>query len=442
LADNQDMTFKSCEKLFEFFEDNGVITVLVKQLSENDNSKQQIYLGGSFEALNQIPSGEITVDDTARTPNMKAPLEFYWVNDSGTISRAPYAQLILYPNYPEVRLSGFLRGCHTAPSAHMRPVSASERTGAFDGRLLFLGVTGDQKIIAYLSLPGTPISVSIDDNGILEGKKEGVFFRVSLVDKRDDRSKILSALSEIARQGWQIGKRLNRKGEVIEYSSPNAGGYTLEAMLNIIPNGIPEPDKYGWEIKAFSGKPITLMTPEPDQGEYVDKGFTNFVSRFGHITTDRKIYFVGIHRYGIEHKRTGLTIVTPGFNMEKGIITDIGNGICLVTPTGEIVAKWSYAKLIEHWRKKHNRAVYIPFRTRFNQANKKEYCFSESVEIGSGTDFTLFLKAFCEKSIYYDPASWIRYEGEKPPQQKRRNQFRISSNNLSALYYRFEKITV
>ena len=133
--------------------DHGAYKILFKCLSENDNSKQQIYLGGSFEALNQIPFGEIVPDNIyGKVPNYKASLNFYWISDEGQIKQAPGAKLILYHKYPEVRLSGFLQGCSIAPSEYLQPVSEGKRkkNNNKDGRVLVLGIHRDGRIFAYL----------------------------------------------------------------------------------------------------------------------------------------------------------------------------------------------------------------------------------------------------------------------------------------------------
>ena len=35
----------------------GAERIIVKQLANNDNTKQQVYLGGSFEVIQLLPSG-------------------------------------------------------------------------------------------------------------------------------------------------------------------------------------------------------------------------------------------------------------------------------------------------------------------------------------------------------------------------------------------------
>ena len=85
--------------------------ILAKELSANDNSKNQVYLGGDFEAVNCFPNLNISPDDTGTHGSVfKAPLSFFRVDANGLECPAPNTQLILYPQYPEVRVSGFLKG--------------------------------------------------------------------------------------------------------------------------------------------------------------------------------------------------------------------------------------------------------------------------------------------------------------------------------------------
>ncbi|HRE16444.1 MAG TPA: hypothetical protein PLW86_05165, partial [Rhodocyclaceae bacterium] len=91
----------------------GAVKAFCKPLAENDNSKQQVYLGGNLEAVQMFPLREIEADTSGKDHTYKAKLDFYWVGPDFT-ECAKGAQLILYPQYPEVRLSGFLRGCRFA----------------------------------------------------------------------------------------------------------------------------------------------------------------------------------------------------------------------------------------------------------------------------------------------------------------------------------------
>ena len=121
---------------------HGATRFYAKQLAPNDNSKNQVYLGGGFGALNIIPHGEIEEDGSQVAGSVrdraKAPVDFWWMDEKG-ISPAPDAQLILYPKYPEVRMSGFLRGAGRAPAPLMRSRD--------EGRVLFFGVCTNGRVI-------------------------------------------------------------------------------------------------------------------------------------------------------------------------------------------------------------------------------------------------------------------------------------------------------
>jgi hypothetical protein len=74
---------------------------------------------------------------------LKAPLPFAWLRADGSLTEAPHTQIILYPQYPEIRLSGFLKGTTDGPNALMTVRQA--------GRLLFLGITADRRIIGWVT---------------------------------------------------------------------------------------------------------------------------------------------------------------------------------------------------------------------------------------------------------------------------------------------------
>jgi hypothetical protein len=101
------------KNLIKLYTDKGCGKVYIKTLAANDNSKNQVYLGGSFDVLNILPIINITADDSGdwKRTRFKTKLEFYWLSEEGNEYHAPDAQLILYPKYPEVRFSGFLKGC-------------------------------------------------------------------------------------------------------------------------------------------------------------------------------------------------------------------------------------------------------------------------------------------------------------------------------------------
>ena len=54
------MNLKNLKSLFKI---NGCQKIYVKKLSPNDNSKNQVYFGGSFEILNILPISEIKTEE-------------------------------------------------------------------------------------------------------------------------------------------------------------------------------------------------------------------------------------------------------------------------------------------------------------------------------------------------------------------------------------------
>jgi hypothetical protein len=50
---------------------HGAARFYAKRLAPNDNSKNQVYLGGGFGALNIIPHGEVESDDSSRAGSVR-----------------------------------------------------------------------------------------------------------------------------------------------------------------------------------------------------------------------------------------------------------------------------------------------------------------------------------------------------------------------------------
>jgi hypothetical protein len=133
----------SLDQLRALMHANGVTQILSKDLAPNDNSKNQPYLGGDFQALSILPAGTIRAERTEKgRETLKAPLRFYWLQPDATLEPAPNTQIILYPQYPEIRLSGFLKGAKRAPNELMNTRE--------EGRVLFLGITPSGSIIAWV----------------------------------------------------------------------------------------------------------------------------------------------------------------------------------------------------------------------------------------------------------------------------------------------------
>lgn len=428
------------KKLRKLFGDKGCIRLLFKELAANDNSKNQIYLGGDFTAVSVIPCSNIRehrsgdMAHTGRTGKeiFKADVEFAWLDDTGGFHPAPNVQMIMYPQYPEVRISGFLKGCSGAPGDLIRQRQA--------GRIMFFGIRNDGAVAGYVTGHNSPLATEVR---MLRGLSEtGVFREIPLEERKDSRTVLLNELGRIHGLGWIKGKRLSRRG-VLKYNASNAGGYTLEAELGISPNGYSEPDFLGWEVKQHGvttfdniavGR-ITLMTPEPTAGYYKDKGAEAFVRKFGgpdRTGRPNRLNFGGVHVVGVRNERTGLTMRLEGYESEKRRIVAAGGGISLITDEGEVAAKWPFAGIIDHWKRKHSQAVYVPAKCRKTDT-RREYWFGPVVRLGQGTDVLLLLEAMAQQLVYYDPG--IKLENVSgTPRLKRRSQFRIKSRDVPALY--------
>jgi hypothetical protein len=434
-------------KLKKIFLEADCSKIVFKELADNDNSKNQFYIGGDFSAVSTIPFTNLrdersgNIEHTKRTAKsiFKADIDFSWLDNNGQYYPAPAAQIIFYPQYPEVRLTGLLKGCQQAPSGLVRSRQS--------GRLLFLGICKDGKILGYITGPESPIATEIRNIAGLE--QQGVFWQLPItVTQKKSKELLLSRLCTIYKKGWIAGQRLKGTGELIEYYAPNAGGYTLEAELGILPQGFAVPDYMGWEVKQHTVSNfsnintgiITLLTPEPDSGFYKEKGVEAFIRQYGRPDQNgvtNRLNFGGLHYVNRQNLTTNLIMVLEGYDSSTNKIIETGGGICLVDGDN-IAAKWSYTGIIEHWKRKHALAVYVPGLCR-KQNYKRYYHFGPEVRLGEGTDVLLLLKAMLEGCIYYDPG--IKLENiHTKPRLKRRSQFRIHSKNICMLYKTFSQI--
>ena len=435
------MTIASIEHLTNRLSELGATRMFCKALAENDNTKQQIYLGGSFEVLNLLPHRDVRSDTSAKRANFKASLNMAWINDAGTVAAAPGAQLILYPDYPEVRLSGFLRGCETAPSRYLQPIPKELRrhNNGPDGRVLFFGICPEGISYVYLANAGSAISNEFGkrrDRG--EFKLVGVFWHLPFGRGRNPRGELLARLKAIHQAGWHVSQRMDKSGKVIEFAAQNGGGYTLEALLGIRPNSKAAPDFMGWEIKAYTSGKVTLMTPEPDAGYYGEYGVEAFVRKYGRDVSNDVLYFTGTHRAEQICRVSGQTIRVRGFDAGTKRIVDVNGAIEMLDSKCHISAGWSFQGLIKHWSRKHSAAAYVNYDK--SKSLPPEYQYNSPVLLGEETDFTLYLSAFNSGLVVYDPGSKVMRASTHHSAVKARNQFRIPIRHLSALYKTFEAV--
>jgi hypothetical protein len=426
------------------FADAGCIKLYAKPLAENDNSKNQVYFGPDFEALNLFPTLAIVPKSGTKNPIFKAKMNFGWLQPNGTAEPAAGAQLILYPQYPEVRFSGFLKGCANAPSELM--------AGRISGRVLFLGVTADRRVIGFVV--DSDSEVAAEFRALSLQPAAGVFIPLSLpriIDGADSRTKLLAELRRIHQLGWIESKQLSSDGRLDPCNAPQCGGFTLEAELGIPKNSFSEPDYLGWEVKQHTVSnfarvevgTITLMTPEPDGGFYREEGVEAFIRKYGYADKGGRpdrLNFGGVHKVDVRHATTNLTMTLMGFDTTKGVISDASGCIALVSDSGAVAASWGYGELLAHWARKHSRAAYVP--SQCLKEPTRRYSYGDRVRLAERTDSLRLLRAMAKGHVYYDPGIKLENASTEKPTSKRRSQFRVSSKNIGLLYHSMELVTL
>lgn len=424
---------------------NGASELLYKVLPTNANSKNQVWVASDLSQLGKIPSGKVTAHDSVSKKKggvkavFRSDLDFYWIDQSGRPCHAPEAKLIFYPQYPEVRFSGFLKGCRNAPSS----LWSKEKRGTEPDRILILGVGNSEKVLGITLPPESPAAKEIRATGPHDAY--GIFRILPFPDQHqgDGFAELMHRLCMIHQRGWVPSTRLNKEGILVPCRASNCNGNTLESLLDIQSNGYALPDFRGWEVKARSvsniNRPgtsvVTLFTPEPTSGVYATESLPEFLSRYGYPDTQGRadrLNFGGVYRAGHPaHKRTGLRLMLEGFDASSGRYESNG-AIRLLDGCENEAMSWSFAKLMDHWKTKHAHAAFVPSQLR--KSPDREYRYGKNILLGEGAEFGLFLKAVHEGKLYYDPGIKLEGISTAKPTTKKRSQFRINSKDLPTLY--------
>lgn len=415
----------------------GATKTYAKILAPNDNSKNQIYLAGDPAQLSTLKPGKFQEDDQPGGI-LKAAVRFSWLAPDGTSYRAPNAQLIFYPQYPEVRLSGILRGTDWAPRSLI-----SSRD---EGRVLFLGVRSDGEIIAAADKVDPTLGSLLDPDASVES---GTLRPLRTGTTTSSRELLLERLRSLHGKGWVDAKALRANGSVVPCKGPRCVGCTLESELGIAQNGFCGPDFLDWELKAITwkhfakpelSKPVTLMTPAPTGGVYREAGGAGFVRRFGYADLSGKadrMNFGGRFFFGLPEPRTGLTLTLDGFDLKSSTFPE-GGGLSLRTSSGDLAAHWSYSELASRWAIKHANACYVPAQK--CAAGSLKFRYGREVYLGSEPRLSYFFKSIVDGSIFFDPG--IKLENASSPNAKikERHQFRAKFIDTSRLYQFYSQV--
>lgn len=416
--------------------EQGVRTAYVKKLSpKQDNDKNQIYFGSQLPGLINLFPAKLSFRDgsssTAKKksrngqPIIEGLLDFAWLDRDGTRHNAPHTKIIDYFQYPEVRMSGFLKGCSNPPDALRR-----QNLDRYGQRILVMGTARDGKVLGVILtevedplVRQFPVLPFVPSSGVL---------KVLLVDRESGESPaelLRREISAIVRQGWHWSRILKTNG-VEPFNHAQGGGYTLEALLGVTANGHKRPDAHGFEIKSFSGSRISLMTPTADYGYAGHQPFRTFMDRYGRPGRkgDGSLRFVGVHRTGKVCAATGLGMRVAGYDPDGGSFNGSGKiGVELFDPeTEEIAAGWSIDKLANSWNSKHANALYIDSRRRVGEDGQYEYAYGPGWVTGTGTDVFRLLRGIASGLVFFDPAHTIYADGRA----KVRPQWRINSRQL------------
>src|SRR3990167_438253 len=162
----------SLASLVALMKKQGVLDIYIKKLAPNDNSKNQPWFGSHLTDLSFLPvvgiasspSRSNKTADPRRKIKYQAAIDFEWIDADGMCYPAPEAKLIYYPQYPEVRFSGFLKSSQVSMSEWMSP----EKRGRAENRWLVLGVGNNRKIYGYLATPESALSRELAKTSLIE----------------------------------------------------------------------------------------------------------------------------------------------------------------------------------------------------------------------------------------------------------------------------------
>lgn len=428
--------FSHINQLRELLAREGVRTAYIKKLSEKqDNEKNQIYFGSQLPGLVNLFPAQLSFREgststqkrksKAGQPIIEAHLDFAWLSRSAERFEAPHTKIIDYFQYPEVRMSGFLKDCVNPPDALRR-----DNQAAYGQRILVMGTARDGTVVGLVlneredslvrAFPDLPF---VPSSGVLQ---------ILLVDRaefEDPATLLHREISTIVRQGWHWSRIMKPSGPEPFFGN-QGGGYTLEALLGVVANAEKKPDAHGFEVKSYSGSRISLMTPVADYGFEGEHTFREFMERYGRpgLKGDGTHRFVGLHRAGETCTGTGLALRVAGYAPETGTFdAERRIGVELYDPDdGTIAAGWSLDKLANCWNAKHANALYISARRRTGEGGKHEYAYGPTWVTGTGTDVFRLLRGIASGIVFYDPAHTIYADGKA----KSRPQWRINSSRL------------
>lgn len=455
----------------------GATKAILKVLPKNANDKNQIYFSSDFAVLYnnfdlRLAERGISCSITKTTsrPGSYIPeavfAQFAWAKPSGAVVRAKNVKAIIYTQYPEARLSGFLTVENTMPESLSVTFTKANPTTK---RILVLACMPGGGCIGLVYI-GMPSSLE-RDLAALPGVEGSKVCKLLTVDTNYSE-RLFSQLAELVSRPLK-GCRLNSAGVTVPFTGTQVCGYTLEHALGLSSNSAKDGDIYGIELKTHTQPKVTLFTPEPDFGSYVTS-FAAFMRQYGTETSRGEWRLTGVHRAGKRCTSSKLTLKVREYRIDPTTVgaetkadwTRDENGermafpydastsltgkldaveVVLEDDDGNIAAGWSLERLMNNWGVKHNEVIYISaakVATTDEVAIEEGYGFdvtySPRVIWCRGTSAERLLGAIDSGLIFLDPApKFVEADSGK---NKRRSQWRVNDVNIAihALYDRVE----
>lgn len=445
ILDHTNITsFQEIEKLLSQF---GCETVLIKALTKNNNDKNQVYIHSNPDFLNSI--FDLTFNDREPSTSQKKkgkrlPIPearfnaFAWIATDGNAHEVAHCKGILYAQYPEVRLSGFLSTTGLMP--HSMSITFTKEQPETK-RYLAIGATSGGKAYALMLVnPSLNFQQSFEKQSYHPDSKACKIITIKQTQTNSEKLKIL--LKERIANKNVKGCRLTPEKETVPFTGTQVHGYTLEHELGITTNADKDGDIFGIELKCFTNKKLTLFTPEPDGGLYC-KSFEEFMRRYGY--SKEAVYrFTGLYRNNQVNEKSQLKLAvlcSPkddsntllDYDITKPFKHQLNNlQVVLIDEDNYIAASWSITRLFNNWGVKHNEVVYVPATVTDNTVRSEiELGFSRRVSFGGEvlwckkSTLERMIKAIVNGTIFLDPAP--KFDPDNPKNNKRRSQWRINN---------------
>ncbi|MBY6018725.1 hypothetical protein KUW04_13190 [Halomonas denitrificans] len=447
-----DHQLDSIEELLELLPAGQYTHVLAKQLPKNANDKNQVRWSSDFSSLGSM--FEFEFRERACSESLKKGgavkgkaipegvfKNFEWLCPEGAKVRAENVKMLIYAQYPEMRLSGFKTVSGKIPES-LSATYVKNNPGVC--RILVLARTRDAGAVAMMVLPSEQLVNQLKAAEGYQGSKVVKLLRENTGHEDEVREHMATFI-----ETWLPGVRLDKKKGSVPFNGKQVCGYTLEDQFDLPSNSDKNGDIHGIELKAHTRPKVTLMTTEPDLGEYAED-FDQFMVTRGY-QKGAAYRWTGVHKAGVPSARSGLTLRVKGYDptipFSRQLTDEMYVG--LFSDDGKLTAGWSMERLLGGWGAKHNEAVYVAATRRpceddqlAAQGHNFEVYFDREVIWCKGTSPKHLLDAILRQDIVIDPAPKL-VPGDRG-ENKRRTQWRVNSVRkvLPELYEVVEVVNV